>query len=107
MDNFNNNELVSEFGKNVRRIRKQVGMTQEQLAKKCGYSLKAIGDIELCKSDPKLSTAANIADALNINIAQLLDNRVAIIEDLNNLGSAKVADYISDLRLITKYRKKI
>ena len=107
MDFQDNNDISTQFGKNVRKIRISKGLTQKDLADKCGYSVRAIGDIELGHSDPRLSTMVNIADALHIHIAYLLDSRVTVINDLNEAGSAKVADYISDLRLITKYRKKI
>ncbi|ASJ10783.1 inosine-5-monophosphate dehydrogenase [Thermococcus sp. P6] len=48
----------------VRRIRKELGMTQEELAKKAGVTQAYIAKLEIGKVDPRLSTFNRILQAL-------------------------------------------
>jgi len=50
--------------KDIWTARKNAGMSQADLADKAGYSQYAISKIENGKSDPKLSTLRDLADAL-------------------------------------------
>ena len=54
------------FGERLRAARKHCGYTQEQLAKKCNLSTGTIQRYELNTRNPKKSTVAQIADALNL-----------------------------------------
>lgn len=58
-------QLVS---KNIKKYRKLKGMTQNELARKCGYSYAYIRRIEApnCSKDFSLQTIYNISIALNI-----------------------------------------
>lgn len=51
---------------NIKRIRKEKGITQEQLAEACGTATSYIGLMETYKNIPKLSTIERIARALDI-----------------------------------------
>lgn len=51
---------------NIRRIRKEKGITQEKLAEYCGTSASYIGLMETYKNIPKLATIERIAEALNV-----------------------------------------
>ncbi len=53
---------------NIRRIRKEKGITQEKLAEYCGTSASYIGLMETYKNVPKLSTIERIAEALNVPV---------------------------------------
>lgn len=53
---------------NIRRIRKEKGITQERLAEYCGTSASYIGLMETYKNVPKLSTIERIAEALNVPV---------------------------------------
>lgn len=48
---------------NIKRIRKEKGMTQEQLAEACDTATSYIGLMEIYKNVPKLSTIERIAKA--------------------------------------------
>ncbi len=52
------------LGKNLIRLRKDKGMTQQILAEKSGISAQAIKQIELCKSWPNLETLNCLSKAL-------------------------------------------
>ncbi len=51
---------------NIKRIRKEKGITQEQLAEACNTATSYIGLMEIYKNVPKLSTIEKIAAALDI-----------------------------------------
>jgi transcriptional regulator with XRE-family HTH domain len=52
---------------NIKRIRKEKGMSQEKLAEACNTTTSYIGLMEIYKNVPKLSTIERIAVALNID----------------------------------------
>ncbi len=51
---------------NIKRIRKEKRITQEQLAEACNTATSYIGLMETYKNVPKLSTIEKIAAALNV-----------------------------------------
>lgn len=59
-------------GKNVRKLRLQRGMTQEQLAFEAEIDLTYVGGIERGKRNPSLMVMARIADALAVPLGKLL-----------------------------------
>ncbi|HUZ32276.1 MAG TPA: helix-turn-helix transcriptional regulator [Xanthobacteraceae bacterium] len=60
------------MGKNVRRLRQQNGMTQEELAFEAKIDLTYIGGIERGKRNPSLLVMARIADALSVSLTRLV-----------------------------------
>lgn len=56
---------------NIRRIRKERGLTQEELAELCDTSVSYIGLLEIGRNVPKLSTIEKIADALGVDYIEL------------------------------------
>ena len=62
------------IGDNMRNIRKQKSMTLQQLADILGCSQQNISKYESGKRTPKLKTVQKIADALNVNVNDLLEN---------------------------------
>lgn len=63
----------SIVGKNVRRLRQQKGLTQEQLAFEAKIDLTYVGGIERGKRNPSLMVMARIAQALSAPLAKLLN----------------------------------
>jgi transcriptional regulator with XRE-family HTH domain len=62
----------AKFGRSVRRVRLQRGLTQEQLAFEAGIDLTYMGGIERGKRNPSLLVMARIADALSVSLTKLL-----------------------------------
>lgn len=60
-------------GENIRRIRKEKGLTQKKLGELCGIAEPNIRKYELGKANPKIETISKIADALEVHIQELLD----------------------------------
>ncbi len=55
----------------IRERRKELGLSQEELAKKCGVSRQTINAIENNKYDPTLSLAFSLARELSIKVDEL------------------------------------
>ena len=60
------------FGRNVRRLRHQKVLTQEQLAFEARIDLTYMGGIERGKRNPSLLVMARIAEGLSVPLAKLL-----------------------------------
>jgi len=60
-------------GKNVRRLRVQKGMTQEELAFEAEIDLTYVGGIERGRRNPSLMVLARIAKALGVQLPKLLE----------------------------------
>lgn len=57
----------------LQRFRKRCGLTQKQLAEKCGLAPGTIQQYELGKRKPKIEQLQKIANALNIPVEYLFD----------------------------------
>lgn len=90
---------------NIKRIRKEKGITQEQLAEACNTATSYIGLMEIYKNIPKLSTIERIANALNVepqvlfqNIKQNSTSEKKIESIKNNVISAMEKELVRSLR---------
>jgi transcriptional regulator with XRE-family HTH domain len=61
------------LGKNVRRLRQQRQITQEQLAFDAKIDLTYLGGIERGKRNPSLLVMARIAEVLSVSLPKLLN----------------------------------
>ena len=62
-----------DIGGRIRAARKALGMTQEELARRAGMSLKGMGDIERgAIPDPHYSSLNKIAEGLGVSVGELL-----------------------------------
>ena len=57
----------------IKKIRLNLGLTQEKFAEKVGISLRYLQNIEGGDSIPRLQKLEQIATALNISIHELID----------------------------------
>jgi len=60
------------LGKNIAKMRKQSGLTQEKLAEKAGLSLTFIGYLETGQKRPALKTLNKIASVLKVKVKELI-----------------------------------
>lgn len=92
-------------GERIKKLRKEKGMTQKELAKKLGISASQIGNYENGYRNPKLSTVRKIAEALEVPVSKItgmipeedeaekiLSNILAIQKELE-----KIDDYFDEL----------
>lgn len=56
---------------NIKRIRKEKGLTQKQLGEKCGMSESALRQYELGLRNPKVETIQKLATALGVSLSEL------------------------------------
>ena len=56
----------------IRQRRKELGLSQEELAKRCGVSRQTVNAIENNKYDPTLSLAFKLARELEIRVDELI-----------------------------------
>lgn len=64
-------EFYRNLGQNIKNRRKELGLTQQQLADKMNMSLNFVGKIEVAFSKPSLDTLIEIADALETTVSDL------------------------------------
>lgn len=60
------------FGNNVRSCRERAGLTQEELAKRMGYTQSYISQIEHPDARPTLGTLQKVAEALACPVGELV-----------------------------------
>lgn len=68
-----NKNFYKKLGLNIKKLRNQRNLTQQQLADKIGIGLNFMGKIEVAFSKPSMDTIIKIADALNVTVADLID----------------------------------
>lgn len=68
----NEKEYISRIGKNVKKFRLKKGLTQGQLADYCDLEKQHISRLELGGTSPTLKTLIKVANALEIELADLV-----------------------------------
>ena len=119
-------------GEKIRAARTAQGLTQDELGGRCGIAGANIRKYELGKANPKFSTLARIADALNVPVQDLIEDwskvnteefikRVcygegitvpdaeeriaAALEKLNTTGQNVAVERVEELTKIPDYQK--
>ncbi len=64
--------VVREFGRAVRKVRLERGLTQQQLADACGLDIGYIGGIERGQRNPTLGVIHSIASVLGSKASDLM-----------------------------------
>lgn len=62
-----------KIGKSLRKLRKEKGLTQVELAKKVGISSNYYARIERDEENPSLEVFKDIAKALKVKSSEILD----------------------------------
>ena len=65
--------IVQRLGRKIREIRKALGLTQAQLAKRSAVSENFVGSVERGICSPSLTTLGKIANALGVTLFELFD----------------------------------
>lgn len=64
-------DVAQRIGEKLKNERKNLGWSQDKLARACGLSVRAYGAIERGTTNPKLSTLDKICEALKMNMSDL------------------------------------
>ena len=104
-------QLIARLGKNIANSRKNLGLTQDQLAESVGVDPETIGRIERGITASSLATLEKIALRLEVTISSLLDekekvplNEALLISGL--MSQMKIKDRKFILELIQLYRDR-
>lgn len=62
------------LSRNIKAVRAEMGMTQEEVAHKADMQTAVYSRIERAEVDPRLSSVCRIADALGVRIGVLVDD---------------------------------
>lgn len=69
---YRDDKFIKKFGQRLKEIRKEKGMSQEQLALETGFELSQIGRIERGEVNTSISHLAEIANALGVKPEELV-----------------------------------
>lgn len=98
------------FGKKLIEVRKAKGLTQEEVAEKCGITVRTIQRIESGLVEPRTFTIKIISETLGFDFFETSNAGYEVIKESqsSNLESPKVLWHLKDLfNLKTKTMKKI
>ena len=74
--------ILMSIGEKIKIQRLKKGMTQEDLANKSNLSRVAIGNYERGDRSPNMDILTKIADALKVQLNELIENKISSVEDL-------------------------
>jgi transcriptional regulator with XRE-family HTH domain len=66
-------DLLTQFGRRIRTLRTERGLTQEQLAEQTGFHRTYIGMVERGERNISLSNIGTFATTFEISISELVD----------------------------------
>ena len=65
-------ELLKYLGANIKRIREEKGMTQQELASLCNFEKSNMSRLEAGNTNPTIYTLYKVAQALKIDLTDLI-----------------------------------
>lgn len=74
-------DIRKKFGRQLKLLRVQKGMTQQQLAERADVSISFLGNIERGTKSPTIDTVQKLSNALNVSMVALLGFDPEIKED--------------------------
>ncbi|MEO3830263.1 helix-turn-helix domain-containing protein [Actinomadura sp. B10D3] len=88
--------MDASFGARVRQRRQQMGMTLETFAQRSGVSRAGLSKIERGERRPGLAVAVRIADALGMQLPELLGQDAApAVQVLRGVSQAAIVDAVT------------
>lgn len=73
MTKIRNQKLLKQFGKNLRKLRLEKNLTQEQLAEEAGISQVQIARMEAGQLNTTISSLYNLSKALEVSFDRFFD----------------------------------
>lgn len=111
---------MSRIGERIKKARVERGLTQAEVGEKMGVKGANISVLERNKRIPSYGTLCRIASALDVSVAELIENDheaicdesteyekeiLSLFRTLNLHGKEKVMMYVKDLTMLEKYLK--
>ena len=108
--------MEAQYGQSIRKIRKDLKLTQEAFAQKCGISLTSLRRYEANERQPNIATIEGMAKSLDMTLGEFLwgvDNNstpmkqrlIEAFDQLNEDGQGKAVERVEELTEIPKYKK--
>ena len=87
--------MLITMGRHIRAIRKDKGLTLDEVADKANISRRRLSDIELGKSNAKVTTLAAIAKALGTYVGYIINEPGAKKDrfDIESIEAARKENY--------------
>ena len=82
------------IGKNIRNLRKESGMTQDELAEELNVTRQALSNWERGKTEPDIETLTKIAEILDVSVEELI------------YGEEREEEHKTVVRQVTKHAKE-
>ena len=110
---------ITFYGDLIKKLRKENGFTQQQLAEKSGISEISIRKYETYERTPKLETIKKLSNALNVPLSTFVSEDVInkdfyrfkdkklleLFHNLNDIGKEKAIEQVELLTKIPEYKK--
>lgn len=92
---YNYTQLFNNFSENLKSKRKQLGLTQKELAEIVGITPKTIQNYEKKRTIPTSAVMEAISIALDIGLEQMFDDnesniKVSLVEKLEKIDIEKI-----------------
>lgn len=102
-------DFLLNLGRRIRSLRQKQGLTQEILAESAGISGKYLGEVERGEMNVSIQVIRKLADALNVQLIDLVDNthessEAILREEILSVVGSSGGD---DLRLIYRLIKSV
>lgn len=88
---------AAEFGRAVRDRRRALGLTQEELAARCGVGKRFIVELEGGKQTTQLGKALTVANEVGITLADMGRHQSALPPTNTSLNESDEQDPLADL----------
>jgi Predicted transcription factor, homolog of eukaryotic MBF1 len=99
-------ELVKKVGERIRRLRKERGLSQEELAERSGLHTNYVGQVERGEKNLTLETLEKIVSGLDISLEQLfrylspMESKDALAEIIGLLSERSADDHEMALKVL-------
>lgn len=102
------NEKLQRFGAYIKLLREAEGLSQEELAKKSGFSGRAaISAIEKGKNNISIERLPDLAISLHTTPGKLMDVLVEVEEEADSITDGLNAESMARLRSYADYLRSI
>lgn len=90
-------EIAMMLGKRIRELRRERGISQEELSFKAGISAAHLGQIERAVKKPTVETIGKLAVALEVPVTALFSSEYTPAADLSSTTLAKINAQLSTM----------
>ena len=102
-----NKDFLFLLGRKIVQRRKNLALSQSELAEKTGKIVNTISNIERGIGDPRISTLLDISIALEISLSQLVDVDMKISENYKKSNEKTINEIVKILQDMDEKTLKI